>query len=84
MAAGLDRLKAAVEGSDVHIVDALWYGGEATYTQIERLVAEPSVQAADAIFAMGGGKVVDTCKMAPTIWASPSTRSPPSLRTAPR
>ena len=63
MAAGLDRLKAAVEGSDVHIVDALWYGGEATYTQIERLVAEPSVQAADAIFAMGGGKVVDTCKM---------------------
>lgn len=63
MAAGLDRLKAAVEGSDVHIVDALWYGGEATYTQIERLEAEPSVQAADAIFAMGGGKVVDTCKM---------------------
>lgn len=63
MAAGLDRLKAAVEGSDVHIADALWYGGEATYAQVERLAAEPSVQQADAIFAMGGGKAVDTCKM---------------------
>lgn len=63
MAAGLDRLKAAVEGSDVHIAEALWYGGEATYAQVERLAAEPSVQQADVIFAMGGGKAVDTCKM---------------------
>lgn len=63
MTAGLGRLAHALEGSDVRIVDSLWYGGEATYAQVERLVAEPSVQECDCIFAMGGGKAVDTCKI---------------------
>lgn len=63
MAAGLERLERAVEGTDVRITGSFWFGGEATYAQVDRLAAEPAVQAADAIFAMGGGKAVDTCKI---------------------
>lgn len=63
MACGLPVLTAALEGSPVELAGSFWFGGEATYANVERLMAEPAVMACDCIFAMGGGKAVDTCKM---------------------
>lgn len=63
MAAGLGRLKAACADSCVQIIDAFWYGGEASYENVECLLRNPTVQNADVIFAMGGGKAIDACKV---------------------
>ncbi len=52
----------AVVGKKVRITDTLLYGGEASEENILRLSSEPSVKNADMIFAVGGGKALDTCK----------------------
>lgn len=56
-----DKLEKAAEGH-VSILDFLWYGGEASRENIEILSAKDAVQKADVIFAVGGGKALDTCK----------------------
>ena len=63
LAAAEAKIRAAVEASAIFITDVQWYGGEASLENIERLAAIPSVQAADMIFAVGGGKAIDTCKV---------------------
>lgn len=40
----------------------LWYGGESSYENVEKLMATSEVKNADMIFAVGGGKAIDTCK----------------------
>lgn len=52
-----------IAGSDVEIIDFIWYGGNATYENVEKLQAMSAVQQADMIFAAGGGRAVDTCKV---------------------
>ena len=61
MAAIRPRLERAAAGC-VSLLDFLWYGGEASEENIQMLQAEQAVQKADAIFAVGGGKALDTCK----------------------
>lgn len=61
MAAILPRLKTAAEGH-VFLTGFLWYGGEASEENIQRLMMEDEVKQADMIFAIGGGKALDTCK----------------------
>lgn len=63
MAAAADKIRAAVAGSSVEIIDQQWYGGEASVENIERLGAMETVQRADMVFAVGGGKAIDTCKV---------------------
>lgn len=46
----------------IEIIDTLWYGGEASYENVEYLKNHKSVQECDMIFAVGGGKATDTCK----------------------
>ena len=60
LAAAEDRLRAAFAGSSITLSDAVWYGGEASYENVDMLLA--SAQQADMIFAVGGGKALDTCK----------------------
>ena len=61
MAASLDEiLKYAKE--QIEILDIRWYGGEASYENVAVLEALESVRNADMIFAVGGGKALDTCK----------------------
>ncbi|MCM1309084.1 MAG: iron-containing alcohol dehydrogenase family protein [Butyrivibrio sp.] len=60
MAAAMDKITAASDG--IEILDRLWYGGEASFENVERLRNESAVRAADMIFAVGGGKSVDTAK----------------------
>lgn len=61
MAAIRPRLEKAAAGA-VFLLDFLWYGGEASQENVERLSREETVQKADALFAVGGGKALDTCK----------------------
>ena len=53
----------SVEGSQLEILDFLWFGGEASYENVNRLKAMECVATADMIFAVGGGKAIDTCKV---------------------
>ena len=57
-----DLLKAAMVNSEIKLLDFVWYGGDATRENIEMLKATPAVQSADMIFAVGGGKSMDTSK----------------------
>lgn len=62
MAAVKDELEKALKGSDLELIDYIWYGGEATYENVETLQNDERVKAADMIFAVGGGKATDTAK----------------------
>ncbi len=63
LAAAMGKLRAAVEASPLRIIDELWYGGEASFENAERLTEHPAAREADMIFAVGGGKVCDCCKL---------------------
>lgn len=64
MAAAKEDLLAGVAGSDIEITGFLKYGDDVTYEAADALCANPDVQAADMIFAVGGGRATDTCKTA--------------------
>lgn len=69
MAAVRDRLSAAV--SEIKILDWIWYGGEASYENVELLKKESAVETADMIFAAGGGKAIDTAKALAEVTGKP-------------
>lgn len=58
-----NKIKSAVEGSQLQITGFFPFGGEASVENIERLKSIPEVQEADMIFAVGGGKAMDTGKV---------------------
>ena len=51
-----------IEGSDMEILDFIWYGGDSTYENGNMLIENETVKKADIIFAVGGGRACDTCK----------------------
>ena len=55
------QIRKAVEGSGIEITGTFWYGGEASRENMDML--RPQVADADMIFAVGGGKAIDTCKV---------------------
>lgn len=63
MAKARPYIDDAVKNSDVEILDYIWYGGDSSYENAEMLINNPVVQKADMIFAVGGGRAVDTCKV---------------------
>lgn len=63
MAAAKEKLLRAVEDTGIEIVDFVWFGGECTFENAEALEQLEAVQQADVIFAVGGGKAIDTCKL---------------------
>lgn len=58
-----NEIKAALIGSGLEILDIIWYGGDSTPENVEILKQNPSVQDADMLFGIGGGRAIDTCKM---------------------
>lgn len=52
-----------IENKGLDLLGTFWYGGEAAYENVENLKKEKAVQEADMIFAFGGGKALDTCKV---------------------
>ena len=63
MAAARTKLLEAVADSEITISGFFPFGGECTFEAAEALQAIPQVQQADMIFAVGGGKAVDTAKL---------------------
>ena len=63
MAAAHDKLLAAVDGSEIAISGFFHFGTECTFSAAHALETEPAIQNADMIFAVGGGKAVDTAKL---------------------
>ena len=62
MEKAVPKLKCAVSDRKLEITECLWYGGEASYENVEMLALQSSVKSADMIFAVGGGKAIDTAK----------------------
>lgn len=60
--AGEDRLKEAIAGSGLGIVDTELFGADCTFKNIHRLAERARECQADMIFGMGGGKALDTAK----------------------
>lgn len=56
MAAAHDKLLAAVDGSEIAISGFFHFGTECTFSAAHALEAEPAIQNADMIFAVGGGQ----------------------------
>ena len=63
MAAAKDKLLAAVKDTGIEILDFVWFGGECTFNNAKKLEQLEAVRQADMIFAVGGGKAIDTCKL---------------------
>lgn len=64
-------LLEGIAGSDVEITDFIWYGGNSTLENVDRLRSLKTVQEADMIFAIGGGRALDTGKIAGDIIDKP-------------
>ena len=59
LAAAEPKARKALEGSGIEVTGSFVYGVDSTQTNIDRLVATPEVQEADAVFGFGGGKALD-------------------------
>ncbi|MDD3346202.1 iron-containing alcohol dehydrogenase family protein [Oscillibacter sp.] len=64
MSKSLPKLKAALQGTDLELSEPIWFGGEASYENAAMLEALPEVKNADMVFAIGGGRAMDTAKCA--------------------
>ncbi len=58
-----DKIRKAINQSEIVILDTLWYGGGAcTYENVEALRKNYAYKECDMVFAVGGGTAIDTCK----------------------
>jgi len=55
-------LDEALKKSSLLVEKPVYFGGECTFENVEKLKKEPAVKNADMIFAIGGGRVLDTGK----------------------
>lgn len=62
MSKAKDYLLEGVKGSDIKITDFIWYGGDASFTNGDKLIADERVKNADMLFVVGGGRACDTGK----------------------
>lgn len=63
LGASEDLIRKALEGTDIQILASLVYGTDSTMDNVYRLKAMKEVEDADVIFAVGGGKAIDTSKV---------------------
>lgn len=63
MAKAKPALLKSIEQSHIVLLDFLWYGGDATMENVHQLAEQPHVQAAEMLFAVGGGRAIDTVKV---------------------
>lgn len=64
LAAALPGIEAALEGTDVEVLETRVYGTNSTRANIAKVVNSPACQEADVLIACGGGKALDTVKTA--------------------
>ena len=58
-----EKMMRAAEGVGMEFTGFILAGGETTYENIERVARDHAVREADMIFAVGGGKAIDTAKV---------------------
>ncbi|GAA0075679.1 iron-containing alcohol dehydrogenase family protein [Clostridium sp. CTA-5] len=58
-----DVLLEGIKNSEVRIIDFVWYGGNSSYENVDILINNENVKNADMIYAVGGGRAIDTCKV---------------------
>lgn len=63
MAKAKESLLEGVKDSKIEILDFIWYGGNSTYENVDKLLKDERVKDADFVFGVGGGRAVDTCKV---------------------
>lgn len=63
MNASREKLLNAVEDTEITILDFVHFGKECTFEAAGRLEIVEAVKEADMIFAVGGGKAIDTAKL---------------------
>lgn len=66
MAKAKDAILDGIKDSDLEILDFIWYGGDSSYENGDALIANETVQKADIIFGVGGGRACDTSKYVAT------------------
>ena len=64
-------LKAGFEKAGITITEWAVYGKDSTNANVEKIVQNPKVQAADMVFGVGGGRAIDTVKTASDIMEKP-------------
>ncbi|MDO4295919.1 MAG: iron-containing alcohol dehydrogenase family protein [bacterium] len=62
LAAGEEKLKQALSGSGLELVQTVEFQKDCTYAQIQELAKLAKSLKVDMIFGMGGGKALDTAK----------------------
>ena len=87
LGAAAPGIKKALDETPIAITDTIVYGKDATRTNVNRLLENPSFCEADVAFAIGGGKAIDTVKTAAaelkkTVFSVPTICSNCSAATA--
>lgn len=62
MAAIKPYLDTAILLTGIKILGYVWFGGECSYGNVNAVAADKAILKADMVFAVGGGKAIDTCK----------------------
>ncbi len=57
-----EKLLQSIKNSKLEILDFLWFGGDATFENMDMIMTNDSFKKADMIFACGGGRALDFCK----------------------
>lgn len=60
--AAQEKMVRAVEGVGLEFTGFIHAGGQSSLASIERISEDSAVEEADMIFAVGGGKAIDTAK----------------------
>lgn len=63
-AAARDLVVPAIEKAGLELTREFVYGHDATYENVEKIISDRAVQEADMLLAVGGGKCIDTVKLA--------------------
>ena len=69
--ASKDYVLPALDRAGLLVTGEILYGHEATYENMERIAESPEVSEADMIIAVGGGKCIDTVKLAADVAGKP-------------
>lgn len=62
LAASIDKIKASLDKTSLTVIDTLTYTHDCTYNCVDAIREMVSYKDCDMVFAIGGGKVIDTCK----------------------
>ena len=57
-----DTLRKSLSEQGISLEQSLWYGGESSQTNIDRLAEQLSTSNFDVVISAGGGKAIDTAK----------------------